>query len=99
MRPRNTLLALAVFVLLVALMSTRSIFAAPEAPLSMAADGTTRVIVGLQIAYQPEGALDSAQAVDAQRTAIAQTQSAVWASLDQSGATLIQRFSSIPFMA
>lgn len=60
--------------------------------------GTVRVIVGLRLGVQPEGRLTQA-AVQAQRRAIANAQTALLARLSGARAASAKRFAYIPFLA
>ena len=62
------------------------------------ARGTTRVIVGLDVAFTPESLL-GATAVQSQRTSIARAQNAVAGRVTRANRSSIRRFSSIPFLA
>jgi hypothetical protein len=72
----------------------------PKALLDRAApEGTVRVLVQLQVAAEPEGGLASAEAVAAQRKAIAVAQSALMAELVGTRYRLIRTYETIPFLA
>ncbi len=60
--------------------------------------GTTRIIVGLDVAFTPESFLP-ATAVQSQRTLIARAQNAVAGRVPRAKRSSIRRFSSIPFLA
>jgi hypothetical protein len=71
----------------------------PKALLDRAVrEGTVRVLVQLQVAAEPEGALTSAEAVADQR-AIAVAQSALMAELVGARYRLIRTYETIPFLA
>lgn len=61
--------------------------------------GVARVIVGLNIPYQPEGDLTDSRAVQNQRRDIATAQDAVLKKMAGSNTTLVARFKYIPYMA
>ncbi len=72
----------------------------PKALLAKArARGSVRVIVGLDVDFQVEGALSSLQTVQDQRQRIARAQSAVVQQLASDPATVVARFRTIPYMA
>lgn len=61
--------------------------------------GAVRVIVGLRANYQPEGRLRTAQAVQAQRTAIAQAQTTLLNQMSAHNIQTFRKFSVIPYVA
>jgi len=72
----------------------------PKALVDRAAqEGTVRVLVQLQVVAKPEGGLASAEAVAAQRKAIAVAQSALMAELVGTRYRLIRTYETIPFLA
>ena len=72
----------------------------PKALVDRAArEATVRVLVQLQVAAEPEGGLASAEAVAAQRKAIAVAQSALMAELVGTRYRLIKTYETIPFLA
>lgn len=62
------------------------------------AEGTVRVIVGLQMDFTPEGSLSQAGG-QAQRASIAAAQNAVIASLEPTNPRVMARYRHIPFLA
>ena len=72
----------------------------PRAPDDKAdMKGTVRVLVQLQVAAKPEGELASAEAVAAQRKAIATAQSAVLRELVGTSYRVVRTYETIPFLA
>lgn len=63
------------------------------------AKGSVRVIVGLNINYQPEGRLRNPQAVQAQRSAIARAQETLLNQLAGHNVQAIRKYSFIPHLA
>lgn len=99
---RSARLTLFVIGVLVALMATNPAFAARQSSAftpSLSTDGTTRVIIGLNMAFSPEAALSGTQSVDQQRSAIAQAQEDLLANLAVYNVTVVQEYSYIPFIA
>lgn len=64
-----------------------------------AREGTVRIIVQLHVAAKPEGELKSAEAMAAQRQAIAAAQSALMVELVGTGHRVIRTYETIPFLA
>src|SRR5262249_1081320 len=60
--------------------------------------GAVRVIVGLRVAFRPEGALTSPQAVQDQRNAISQAQDSLLANLIPYGPKGIKPLRSLPYL-
>jgi subtilisin len=63
------------------------------------AEGTVRVIVGLQASFEPEGYLDGPQAVISQRGGIRRAQDDMVNRLPTVNAQSIKRFQTIPYIA
>jgi uncharacterized protein (TIGR03437 family) len=63
------------------------------------AEGAVRVIVGLRIAFEPEGRLASLAQVLAQRLAIAQSQNTLLSQMAAYRVTSVKQFAYIPFLA
>ena len=63
------------------------------------ATGPTRVIVGLDVPFQPEGRLPNPRAVQAQRDAIARAQTALLNKASLRAVRGVKRFKYIPFIA
>ena len=61
--------------------------------------GAVRVIVGVAAPFLPEGQLSSPQAANAQQAAIAQAQDALLGRLSSLDASVVARFTYIPFVA
>ena len=101
MRERNWFLFSTCVVLLVGLAAGRTLAGSvPRALVDRAArEGTVRVLVQLQVAAKPEGGLASAEAVAAQRTAIAAAQSAVLKELAGTSYRVVRTYETIPFLA
>ena len=96
---RSTLLVLGI---LVTLVITNTSFAAKQPIIftpEVSADGTTRVIVGLQMAFSPEAMLANARLVTQQRIAIEQAQDALLAYLALYNVAVVQQYKYIPFIA
>ncbi|MCP4424443.1 MAG: S8 family serine peptidase [Chloroflexi bacterium] len=77
---------------------------APDAELLALIDkvnqfGAVRVIVGLDLAFTPEGELAGSQAVQSQRQAIQTAQNQVWHQLSDFNSELNAVFKRIPYMA
>ena len=62
-------------------------------------EGAVRVIVGLDVGFQPEGELTSSQAVQEQRASFAQAQQSFLDRLVAYNPDLVKRFETIPFIA
>jgi len=62
------------------------------------AERIARVIVRLDVQTRSEGTLDTPQAVEAQRQAIASAQTFLSAELTRTGHRMIRRFQTIPFL-
>lgn len=60
--------------------------------------GSLRVIVGLDVPFQPEGSLPGLTAVQQQHTAIVQAQTSLLNRLSSYNLTLVHRFSYIPYI-
>ena len=71
----------------------------PEIAQKVQAEGIARVITRLNVQISPEGRLDTPQAVQGQRTAIAFTQSSLLAEMVGTRYRMIHRFQTIPFAA
>ncbi len=63
------------------------------------AEGAARVIVGLRVAFAPEGALDNQSLVRAQRLNIAQSQQRLLSRLTAFRVSAVKQFAYIPFVA
>ncbi|MGH9839406.1 MAG: S8 family serine peptidase [Blastocatellia bacterium] len=61
--------------------------------------GAVRIIIGLRTSFQPEGGLQSARAVQAQRAAITQAQDSFLRRLTGYEPASVKRFETIPFLA
>jgi subtilisin family serine protease len=66
---------------------------------SVETEGSVRVIVGLQAAFQPEGSLRSLGELQSQQAAIADAQDGLLSRMSGFGATAVKRYTSIPFLA
>ncbi|MCB9136993.1 MAG: S8 family serine peptidase [Caldilineaceae bacterium] len=77
--------------------SSQSEFAALAA--KVAEKGQLPVIVRLNTGFTPEGALNSPQAVNGQRTAIARSQNLLLTDLSRLGVAGVKRFQSLPYVA
>ena len=98
------LIGLVVFANTMAPTAAQAVSAAPGAELNALLakaekQGSVRVIVGLDIAFAPEGKLAHPQAIETQQQAIQIAQSRVWQQLTGSSSQLIANFKYIPYMA
>jgi subtilisin family serine protease len=67
--------------------------------LQVQKQGIIRVIIGLNVAFQPEGDLADSQAIQSQQTRIARAQDNLLKRMSAFDTTLISRFEFIPFIA
>lgn len=100
-------LLLAIFTLLVGLVAAPAAQAVPSGPemtlqtlLDKAAvNGSVRVIIGLDVAFTPEGDLAGTQSVQSQQMAIQAAQARVLQELESYSDTAVTNFKYIPAMA
>jgi subtilisin family serine protease len=103
----KSVLLIIILVLVVGLAAAPSAQAVPgqqdtalQALISKAeSNGTVRVIIGLDVAFTPEGELAGAQAVQSQQQAISIAQNQVWQQIAGDNSELVSSFKYIPAMA
>ncbi len=79
--------------------STVSVLSAQDnSATAVAAQGGTRVIVGLKVSFQAEGILNSIQSITAQRASIQQAQSQLLTTISGYDPSSIVNFKTIPYM-